>query len=174
MKTATTPVTNPSVPGGSKIVYWTSASWSVTGGISNATTFCNAHKPPSPFDAINYQALLATTGAPASALVDQSANYYQPNGVFVGTGADVVNNHNYDGIFVHENGTYQGGEVSTFTGAASISAFATSADNCSDWTSSTLNAYGGETMTAGGLGSWFSSRFTFVCNAPHPLFCIQP
>jgi hypothetical protein len=171
-KASTAVVAAPTVPGGSKIIYWTSSPWLPSGGWSGAQTYCNAHKP-SAYSGVSFNPLLATTTIKPVSSIDLNATYYQPNGVRVGTGYDLQNGAVYDGIFTNELSTYLGGEISNWTGTNDVSALGISGFTCSDWTSSanTFNGYGSETLV---WFNWFGQHATNTCNVSHPIYCIQP
>jgi hypothetical protein len=113
-------------------------------GITSGTpdTFCrNSGPDPATRD---FKALIATTTASAAAnahLLD-TESYVTKDGIFVGTGAQIVTTGTLlTGAWEHADGTFPNQFGYRWTGAPSIAQPAMSAaDNCSDWTSLTGTA----------------------------------
>jgi hypothetical protein len=96
----------------------------------DAAARCELDKPPGAGAVVP---LRATTTVPASALLDPSATYVRPDGVVVGTGADLVASHLGAGLWQQGDGTYLSSRA-LWTGSPSPMALGTAASTCHDWT----------------------------------------
>ena len=170
-----TTISAPTVPAGGKIAYFTLAAYNATGGLSNANSTCNGDKPTG-FTTRTYVALLSTTGAAASTLLNQTASYYRPDGAFIGTGADIAAASSLtSGIWVRSDLTYQGGEVQAWTGSFVPGLAGDASQTCTSWTT------GGSTGSGTGLrgevnstnSSFWDSLSSSCTFGSIPLYCIE-
>jgi hypothetical protein len=108
-----------------------------TPGTGSPDAFCtNAGPDPA---TRNFKALLATTTAAATvnANLVASTSYVTKDGVFLGTGSQIMSTHTFvTGPWEYPDGTFPNNAVRMWGGAPSIVDYAASgADDCSDWTS---------------------------------------
>jgi len=170
-KTSSLSVTQPAVPPGAKIAYYTTAAFTGTGGLTAANSLCNANKPTG-FTNRTYKALLSTTTAAASTLLTPTASYYRPDGVLIGTGNDIIGGDLQAGIWQRNDLSYAGGLVRVFTGSISINGVGTVDSTCNNYTTSTGTARMGAVNNAAGNTFWFHS--TDACNtASRFLYCVE-
>lgn len=106
-------------------------------GSGDPDALCEAEKPAGTGPVA---ALLATTSAAASSVLDPMASYVRPDGVAVGTGQAIVDVTQgsftplVSGIWQLGDGSYFDGVV--WTGSSAVGAVPTS-DTCTDWTATT-------------------------------------
>lgn len=130
------------------------------GGAGAFDARCAADKPAG---AGPVKALIATTSAAASGGLVAATRYVRPDGVFVGTGAELsAGGLLSGGIWQAGNGSYLAGQ-SVWTGAPDPNALGTPATTCDDW-GSTLNSglAGYSTTTA---ASWWYNAPATACGS---------
>ncbi len=136
MKTQTAPIVLPPKTG--KVIFLTNSGLTIPGDDPDAK--CEADKPAGTG---TVEALLATTTTAASAHLDSGTTYVRPDGVRIGTGAEIVAIATAatagtpvldSGLWQSGNGTYPG--VFVWTGQLDINAVGTVASTCNDWTDS--------------------------------------
>ncbi len=164
----------PVVTSGRKI--WVTSSAFAPGGGQTPDAKCQADRPAGVTTAV---ALVASTAAPASAVLASTTNYVRPDGTLVGTGAQIAAGGNLaSGIWQTADGTYRtffpgGSSYLAWTGSTSVSTIGTVASTCGNWADSS--------QTAGLMGysymadtSWWGAvpaQCTSASNAG--LYCIQ-
>jgi hypothetical protein len=120
------------------------------------------------------RALVAYSSAPASDVLGPTTTYVRPDGVVVGTGAEIVAQTLRSGIWQYADGSY----IDEFDNGASVFVGATSltvngADSCNNWQdfSANSNVVIGNFHTA---GKSFWNYITFTCNVLSKLYCVEP
>src|SRR5262249_47770640 len=140
MKTKTSALSIAPQPG--KVTYVTALG--TLSGVAGANSACTTSKP---LNAGTVVALLPLFGPPArsaSSLLSAASTYVRPDGIVVGTGAEIAAGNLRSGIWQSGNGLY-GARIFEFTGTSSISATPASiADTCSDWTVTTGSVVGAD------------------------------
>jgi hypothetical protein len=145
-----------------KLVFVTSSGWMGSGGLAAAAALCSAEQP----EGHATMPLLATTSA-AAAILDSAQLYVRPDGVPVGTGAELASSALRTGIWVHGDGSAAGLAV-VWTGSDDPTNAAT--DNCVGWSSSGFLGVAG-TPVAG--PEWWSST-SEPCSQFNSVYCIEP
>ena len=131
MKTRTVALT-PATSTGKKI-YLTTNPFFPGGGIAGANAQCDAYKPMGTSG--TGKALLATTTASAASLL-HAVNYVRPDGLLVGSGAELSLGIVHTGIWQRGDGGYVFG--SAWSGTEFMTQTASANNNCNDWTSSAM------------------------------------
>jgi hypothetical protein len=130
-----------------------------------------------PLDVDGAVAFVAYTDRPAAAVIDPTGVYMRPDGVLVGTGADLISMDIYSTPWVRADGTVAAPLValpSVLTGARNPSANALASENCNDWQDPSDASVG----LVGSYGSG-STRYFFTgtvprCNFSASLYCVEP
>ncbi len=166
-KTQTTAVT-PAVASGKRI-YMTAAAFAPGSGAPDA--LCETEKPGGTGPV---KALLATTTAAASTVLDPMASYLRPDGVVVGTGQAIIDATQgaftplVSGIWQFGDGTYFDGVV--WTGSTAVTAVPAS-DTCTDWSATSGN---GSTGRSAFTATGFWSNGTQTCDVAFVrLYCVE-
>lgn len=140
-------------------------------GSGDPDALCEAEKPAGAGPVV---ALLATTSAAASAVLDPMTTYVRPDGVAVGTGQAIIEVTSgpftplVSGIWQFGDGTYFDGTV--WTGSSAVSAVPTS-DTCTDWSATTGSGTTGRssfTQTGFWIGGTQTCDVGFV-----RLYCVE-
>jgi hypothetical protein len=174
----TDPIIAPAATG--KVIYVTASAFPLTNGRIGADQLCDQEKPPG----VNtVRALLATTDASAASVLDVAAAYVRPDGVLVGTGADLIAASRGDlelasGIWQTSDGGYvaaagDGGRYA-WTGVAkgaSLASRGTAAATCDDWAAPDQSKTGAtgdyqyrdETAFANSTSPCFANVFRLFC-----------
>jgi hypothetical protein len=129
-----------------------------------------------------YVALVGYIGVTWGSLVNDTTVYRRPDGVVIGTGAQLKNQSFSSplpsGFFQRGDGTYinNGGTTlaSPWVGPPSSSQAGTSTSTCNDWatgTSSGWTAYVGDPLSS--LSWMFGNGYSGSCALSRPLFCIE-
>jgi hypothetical protein len=119
-------VTPSPVVGNSKTIYLTNTAFAPSVTTPNAR--CNAEKPPATG---GVHAVVSTNGASAASQLNATTLYVRPDGVVVGTGAQIsALSELQAGFWLTGNSTY--GAFSFWTGAATPTGLGT--ETCTDWT----------------------------------------
>jgi hypothetical protein len=169
----------PPAPTPGKKIWITRAGFTPGGGRAAADALCATELPAGVTSAV---ALLPTTSDPASDRVQTGTLYVRPDGIPVGTGAELIANAVRTGVWVHADGTYDHDPDPwtpfVWLGAPSFGALATAEINCVNWTSNAPTATGMMEYPAATI-PWFGSRFgdstpNATCDAPHLLYCVEP
>jgi hypothetical protein len=161
----------PAPPAGSKRIFISNAPFVPGGGIAAAHAACDASKPAGMG---TVHALLATTTSPASTFLAPSTTYARPDGVVIGTGADLIaaatGNLPSTGIWQAGNGSYSHAQL--WSGAADLTTAGTSAGTCADWTStaSTAGVIGWSYVSS---SRWWYLPFPEDCTANAYLRCVE-
>jgi hypothetical protein len=171
MKASTASAPLSVVPGGAKIAYVTQGATMPLGNLAAMDGFCNANKP-SPYAGRTFVALLATTTASAGSRLDAAAQYYRPDGLLIGSGAEIRSGTLRTGIWQTNLGNYVEND-SAWTGASDVQALATSTSNCSDWSSTAGAATAVVGFISHSAGLFFSSGSTGACNGNRRVYCVQ-
>lgn len=169
-KVSTTTATVPGVSMG-KVIYVTAASFTPStqgAGLNSLDSFCNANKPTG-FTTRNFLAFAASGVQAAGTRLSQGSNYYRPDGLFVGTGADLLNGTQVNGIWQQNDLAYAVGDFPVWTGATSPSATTTVA--CSNWTTSGTTGHAGRTSSV--LGEYFYSYNGVSCSTARRVYCAE-
>jgi hypothetical protein len=150
-----------------KLIWLSKGQIAGSDGLDAANTLCHDERPNGVADAA---ALLATIAAPAANLVADDARYVRPDGVFVGTGADLKRGTLQTGIWVHVDKTYEElGPIHTGSFGFAMPA-RNYANDCSDWTMGTETAIGiGGAMTVD-ASWWFGGPLS--CNDGW-VYCVE-
>jgi len=171
-KVSTTAATVPSVPSGSKIIYVTAASFTPStqgAGLNSLDNFCNSNKPTG-YSARTFVAFAASGVQAAGVRLAQASNYYRPDGLFVGTGADLLNGRQVNGIWQQNDLAYAVGDFPVWTGAVSASSTTTVA--CSNWTTSGTTGHAGRTSSV--TNEYFYSYNGLACTSARRIYCAEP
>jgi EGF domain-containing protein/List-Bact-rpt repeat protein len=120
------------------------------------------------------RALVAYSSAPASDVLGSATTYVRPDGVVVGTGAEIVAQTLHSGIWQYADGSY----IDEFDNGASVFVGATSltvngANTCNNWQDQSDNSMVviGNFHTA---SKQFWNYITFSCNVLSKLYCVEP
>ncbi|HYQ26560.1 MAG TPA: hypothetical protein VER04_05050 [Polyangiaceae bacterium] len=120
------------------------------------------------------RALVAYSSAPASDALNPSTTYVRPDGVVVGTGAEITAQTPRSGVWQNADGSYvdefDNGSV-VFVGATSLTA--NGATTCNNWTDQS----GSSSVVAGNFhtaGKNFWNYISITCNVSSRLYCIEP
>lgn len=140
-------------------------------GIDAADQICTAEALAAGMPG-TYKALLATTTTAAVARFPLAPLYVRPDGIAVGTGAQLAGGEGLmSGIWQNAFGTY-GNNNPAWTGAATPSAVGTAGSTCNDWTSTASNSgIGGATTLAD--ATWWSSFTNGSCTQAFKVYCLQ-
>jgi hypothetical protein len=120
------------------------------------------------------RALVAYSSAPASDVLEAATTYVRPDGVVVGTGAEIVAQTLRSGIWQYADGSYIDELVngtSVFVGATSLSV--NGANTCNNW----QDQSDASTVTAGNFhtaGKKFWNYISITCNVSSLLYCVEP
>jgi hypothetical protein len=175
----TAPVAAPVAPAGAKRIYATRDSFTPGGGIAAADQLCADRRPPG-VGAV--KALLATTQAPASARLAPAATYVRPDGVVVGTGAELVAAASYAqlhaGVWQLADGSYDDANRSAWTGSGpsydELDTAATVGSSCNDWTDGTASGSASVGMLNEIDHRFWTQSLSVPCNeGGHPLYCVE-
>lgn len=153
MKTQTTPLTLSPVTG--KKIFITNEP---VGADEAMDSICEVDKPAGTGAVVALRA--TTTKAPAT-LIDPAATYVRPDGVVVGSGADIIAANLQTGIWQQGNGKYVDSR-GLWTGSINLSTVGTAVTTCSDWTSTTGTATEGSTTRSD--YSWWHDFNTIDCS----------
>lgn len=156
-------------PASGKRIFLTTTPFSP--GTGDPDALCEAEKPMGTGTSV---ALLATTSAAASAVLDPMTTYVRPDGIAVGTGQAIIDVTQgsftplVSGIWQFGDGTYFDGTV--WTGSTAVDAVPTS-DTCTDWTVTTGDgATGRSSFTQ--TGFWIGGSQT--CDVGFVrLYCVE-
>lgn len=135
---------------------------------------CQSERPLGADGAV---AFLAYTDRPAAAAIDPAGVYMRPDGVLVGTGADLISMDIYATPWIRADGTVAAPLIalpSVLTGARNPSATAEASENCNDWQDPSEALI----HLVGDYGSG-STRYFFTGTAPGcdfsaALYCVEP
>lgn len=130
---------------------------------------CDLDKPAG---AGTVRALIATPLSAASSVLTPSQTYVRPDGVVVGTGAQLTAGGLLtSGIWQTGGGAYIGSLQGVWTGHTSLTGFGTTASTCGNWTST---AGSGTTGTASSTDTlWWNSASLSCSTAAIRLFCVE-
>lgn len=176
-QTDKTTAIDPPVPTAGKRIYITKAHFLPGGGIGAANDMCDAEKPNG---VTTVKALLATKETPASSLVDAATKYVRPDGVLVGTGADLVavsksNGNLNSAAWQNGDGTYEVESYSYFcwTGSSALDQTGTVDTTCDDWTTAADTPTGTGGINQRPWDSWWN-QYTGPCSTTtYHLYCVE-
>jgi hypothetical protein len=130
-----------------------------------------------------YVALIGKIGSSLNSLLVPGTTYVRPDGVIIGTGAELAavaqNTPTRSGIFQRANGNYMDINKSTVAGGVawigpgSTSAAGTMANTCNNWTDTAGGpgvGIGNPTQTSDWM---FSNGNVATCGFALPVYCIQ-
>lgn len=158
-----------------RLIFVYSTTFNITaGGIDAADAACASNALNAGL-AGTFKALLATSTATAVSRLDNAVvNYQRPDGVVVGTKADLGGTTGLkSGIWQQADGTYPStSNIGIWTGSSDPTQVGTATTTCSNWTSSSSGT--AIIGTAGFVaGQWWNSG-TAACNSTFPrLYCVQ-
>jgi hypothetical protein len=164
--THSAPVTHPLSAG--KAIWLTNTPHVV--GSMTPDAHCQLERPTGVSSGV---AFIAHTGRAAADVLDPAATYVRPDGLAVGTGADLGAGKLATGIWQLANGSYASGAdgIEALTGTYAVTDVGTADTTCNDWSSST-----GTSIL--GLFPETSVRFWFqtmsVCQETGYLYCVEP
>lgn len=115
------------------------------------------------------RALIAHPNVAASSLLVPTANYVRPDGVFVGTGAQIANEQLLTAAWL--NAANQSSDVGIWVGSLSPTLPGSSASTCNDWTSTAGPVRLG---LNGNVGAFWRFSDATCDTAPTHLFCVEP
>jgi hypothetical protein len=156
------PVTAPVVVPG-KLIFVTSSHWMGSAGLTAAAALCTAEQPAGHAT----MPLLATTTA-ASAILDMDQLYVRPDGVPIGTGAELAAGALRAGIWVHGDGSMAGNEL-VWTGSDDFT-HPGSDGNCTAWSQAGFTGITG--IPVAGTEWWVASGEG--CETPNSIYCVEP
>ena len=135
-----------------------------------ADALCDAERPGSRLT----RALLANPGEPGANRLSASVRYVRPDGLFIGTGADLLAGALATGIWVHHDGTFAS-EVEVWSGASGIITSGSNQSTCTGWTSNV-----GTELAVIGVPSahptlwWGNGTRQTNCAQSLPVYCVEP
>ena len=160
----------PAVPSGGKIVFVTLTEVQST---ANMTQTC-VSEAATPLPGRTFVALRSTTGAPASSLVSPTATYYRPDGVKVGTGAQLVTGDELDsGIWLRADGLFVSRTAFAWTGSPAPNVMGTLDTTCQNWGSTLADPV--HVGAVNDASRWWREEETTQprCSANHHVYCIE-
>lgn len=170
MKIRTNAVSVPAVAG---LKAWISDNAFVPNTITSPDVHCAMVRPPG---VANAKALVARTTAAASSAVNPAATYIRPDGMVIGTGAQIIAGGTIpNGIWQTSTGAYQPtqGQLLTWTGHSNLTALGTLSGTCDNWSSTVSQTayYGAVEQTH----NWWGLLAFGDCGspAPHHLYCLE-
>ena len=122
------------------------------------------------------RAFLAYTGHAASEVLDPSELYVRPDGIAVGTGAEIAAGKRLTGIWQFGDGSYPGAEIraiSVWTGSQRESSAGTGTETCADWTSRSGSDTGQSGIFTMSEPSWTQGLHTCDITVPLYLYCVE-
>jgi hypothetical protein len=166
MKGAATPVSVTPVAG--KKIYLTKSAWVPGGGVADADATCMANAPASVTSA--RAILVASTRALTDVLIASNV-YVRPDGVRVGTGAEIVSALTGGIPLSIESTVTQNGSGVFVDPSIAQDVWTGIKDTCRDWTSSASTENG----TVGAVANWLSAgnNGTFPCNNSSSNYYLQ-
>ena len=149
-----------------RFAFVTTATFTPGGGTSAADTICNEAALAAGLPG-SYQALLGTSTTDAAArFAPTGMPWITVDGrVFIATPSDLATG-SYFQAFLRTDKHQAAG-----TSPGQWSWIGTAADNCADWTSTTVNGQTGDSSSVD-RGQFFS-RFGYPCSTARPLVCLQ-
>ena len=121
-------------------------------------------------DRTGAKALVATTRSSAGALLQAGTQYYRPDGVFIGSGAEILGGRPRTGIWLEATGNPSVLRY-VWTGSTGIGALASASTNCDDWTDVVPNGIVGSTT---GDDSWWRAPGSRLCAGAYITYCVDP
>jgi len=172
MKGRTAPLTIPDPPSGARKLFLSNGMYTPGAG-TTPDAHCSA-------ELSGAKALIATTTTTAGSLLNASTVYVRPDGIVIGTGAQIVAGQLQSGLWQHLDGTYAIGSDLSFTpwtGATTLLDLGTTSSTCADWSSGTTGSpYVGES-----LASRLEERTRYWwyygsggCGQARALYCFEP
>lgn len=118
------------------------------------------------------KALVATTVANAAGVLSASQRYVRPDGMFIGTGADLAAGGRLtSGMWQTGAGVYAGNSQRAWTGAATPTSIGTAGTTCTGWTSSATTGLSG--AVASSDAAWWSGLSQSCSTTTNRLFCVE-
>jgi hypothetical protein len=155
---------------GSKLIFLSQSGLPV--GSATPDAHCEAGKPAG---AGVVRALLARVGLAASAFLSPTTNYVRPDGVLVGTGAELSARTARSGIWQQGSGAYASLSPTLppgLTGAANLTDAGTAATTGNDWTTDTSAIRGADWSD---VTNWWSNGITnsVTIAGTHRYYCVE-
>jgi uncharacterized repeat protein (TIGR01451 family) len=144
------------------------ASWTPGSGIAGANKACDTGVT----GAVALLPRFSPMARSAASLLQAGTSYVRPDGVLVGTGAQLVSGNLPSGIWQLADGSYETQDFRVITGSASIGTVPSSnATTCADWTVATGTATTGWDQTT--TSNWWSAGGLQTCNNA-TIICVEP
>jgi hypothetical protein len=156
-----------------KQIYVTKAGFTPGAGISAADQVCADERPQG---VTTVKALLTTSSAPASSLLDPIALYVRPDLIPVGTGAEIIQAGHWlrrlpSGIWQNGDGTYVATDtVLAWNGGGAMDVAGTLANTCNDWKSTDGQVWTGFFQR---VDFWWWAGSQVACSDSLPLLCVE-
>lgn len=161
-----TSVLKPPAQGG-KLIYITDEAIFGYSGWTMAQSQCDAEKP----QGRTVHPLVAQQNNAASRFIVSGATYVRPDGIRVGTGADLLQNHLETGIWVSPALLYSE-YLHVWTGSSAFTtAENTTMQSCIDWSDGTKSAVVGSPSVD--PIAWWNVGSPAFCNVPEPVYCVE-
>lgn len=161
-RTRSAPIVLPAVSGKR---FWTTTT-PYTPGSMTPDAKCSQERPTGVTQA---RALIAHPNVAASSLLVPTANYIRPDGVLVGTGAQIANEQLLTAAWVNAAG--QSSDVGIWVGSLSPTLPGSSESTCNDWTSTSGAVMLGLNGDLGPFWRFYEATCDIV--STH-LYCIEP
>jgi len=161
------PLDAPAPMAGKKI--WVSTAGFVGGsGLGPAQTICNNEKPAG---VASSKPLLANNNTAASSLVAMDTLYVRPDGIPVGTGADLVADKLRSAPWVHADGTAFPFTFGVWHGSGRFNRPGTNGETCMNWMSGAAgdNGINGPVSTK----DFWNMNGVLRCDAMQQIYCIE-
>jgi hypothetical protein len=152
-----------------KLAFITTGGVTGAGGYDEAQALCDAEKPRVGRPVVH--ALLATPGQAASRFLSPDALYTRPDGLRVGTGAQIVAGELETGIWVHAAGTHTD-RTFVWTGSTAVTtAEGGPAASCAAWSAAGTDAVVG--TPAVDPVEWWNTGVSRCGADPIPVYCVE-
>jgi len=165
MRTETRPLAP--VPEAGKLIFISQPEFMAGGGPAPADVLCQQGRPLG--HGGTFKAVLATASAAAGAVLQPTQRYVRPDGVLVGTGAEIVAGTLRSGIWQGGDGRYRMGTTLVASGALTPGDPAMLANNCADWRDVTSRHIAGNAIQI----DRFWSAFDVPCAQPVSVYCAE-
>lgn len=166
-KTKTVTLTPAQAPG--KRIY---IAFSQSPGIAAANAACQNPKPAGAGTVVALLPLLGPPARSAASLLSPTTTYVRPDGIVVGTGAEIIAGMVRSGAWQSGGGVYDDKQIST--GTASISDVPTSAAvTCADWTAQTGSTGVGTAGTTEPFAFWGYNMNQWPCGGTWHFYCVE-
>ena len=167
-KTHSTVVKPATTTGGKKI--WVTADTFTLGGGTTPDAFCQAARPS---DVTTAVALLSTATKAASAILSATTKYVRPDGVAVGTGAQIGAGTLESGVWQTADGTYPYGSFLAWAGSDRPGLMGTATSTCANWTDGSKGTFEARLGVANRVNAFWQAQRSNYCNLMVSLYCVQ-